>query len=123
MVAGYHVDCGVQTLRATPLCAVKSSFKTGLHISLSRDQSYGLPFFFIQKLVCTLQIEDHFFLNLNSDWGKKGGKKGAGLVGERSGGERCSNLSKSCSYSKTNKNAFSEEFLVILFVGYKEKIV
>ncbi len=36
---------------------------------------------------------------------------------------RLSNLSKSCSYSKTNKKCFSEEFLVILLVGYKDKIV
>jgi hypothetical protein len=121
MVAGYHVDCEVQILKGTPLCAVKSSFKTGLQISLWRSMIYKTPVSLETKT--DFQIGDHFFLNLNSEWSERGGKKGEGM-GERrkqqSGGELLSNLSKPCSYSKTNKKYFSEEVLVILLVGYKE---
>ncbi len=51
-------DTRVQILRGTPLhhaCAVKSSIKP-VNRSLSRDQSYILPFLFWQKPVFTLQI-------------------------------------------------------------------
>jgi hypothetical protein len=58
------------------LCAVKSSFLKPVYrslslspspsLSLSRDQLYRFLFIFWQKLVFTLQIEDHFFLDLNS---------------------------------------------------------
>ncbi len=48
--------------------AVQSSFKTGLQISVKRSVIYRLNIYlFWQKLVFTLQIGDHFFLNLNSD--------------------------------------------------------
>ncbi len=48
-------------------CAVKSSFKTSLQISLSRSIIYcRLPYLLGQKPVFTLQIGDHFFLKLNS---------------------------------------------------------
>jgi hypothetical protein len=45
-------------------CAVKSSFKAGLHISLFKDKSQRLRNLFRPKMVFTLQIGDHFFLNL-----------------------------------------------------------
>jgi hypothetical protein len=44
---------------------VKSIINTGLQISLSRSVVYGRLPLFLQKLVFTLQIGDHFFLNLN----------------------------------------------------------
>ncbi len=44
-------------------CAVKSSFKP-VYRYISRDQSFILPYLFWQKMVFTLQIGDHFFLNL-----------------------------------------------------------
>ncbi len=48
-------------------CAVKSSFKTGLQISLSLWRLIiKTPISLMTKLVFTFQIGDHFFLNLNS---------------------------------------------------------
>jgi hypothetical protein len=40
-----------------------------LQISLSRDQSYRLPYLFWQKLVFPLKIRDHFFLKIKSENG------------------------------------------------------
>ncbi len=46
-----------------PTCDIKSSFKTGLQIF--RDKSYTVYYhFYFDKTEFTLQIGDHFFLNL-----------------------------------------------------------
>ncbi len=58
----------IQILRLSIIqCAVKTSLvlKT-VYISLCLDRSYRLQNIFLLKLVFTLQIWDHFFLNFNS---------------------------------------------------------
>jgi hypothetical protein len=59
-------------------CAGKSIFKPVFR-SLSRDQSYKLPYLFRPKLVFMLQSADHFFMNLNYEK-----RSCRGLIHERS---------------------------------------
>jgi hypothetical protein len=53
----------------------KIQFKTGLQISLEVKQICRISYLFWRNQVFTLQLGDHFFLNLNSDkTGPKGGQ-------------------------------------------------